>query len=290
MLVQHKVFEFPNCELVGDFVSGSPEWHEARRGSLGGSQVGAVLGVNQWESAYTCWLKVTGQISSDIKTSMSMRLGSKFEAPILEIFAEENGGQVYTTGTYRSTKATWQHANPDAIWVTDSGEQVLVEVKYSADFWSEPPRSYVAQVNWYMHILGLRRAVIVALCGSAYKEFWFDRNDFEIDVMLDRVNEFWSCVTEMRRPEFDGSESTYQSVREMNRDITTSVCDLNFGGVKLLEAKEAFDKAQAEFRLAQSVVLDGMGDAKYGVIEGVRVVARQQSSAGTPYLKFLKGK
>jgi hypothetical protein len=58
----------------------------------------------------------------------------------------------------------------------------------------------------------------------------------------------------------------------------------------LLEAKEAFDKAQSEFRLAQSVVLDGMGDAKYGVIEGVRVVARQQSSAGTPYLKFLKGK
>lgn len=287
--MEHKVFDFDTAELVGDFVNGSAAWHEARRGSLGGSQVGAVLGLNPWESPYTAWLKVTGQIESKITPSMSMRLGTKLEAPILEIFSEEHSGKVYTTGTYRHKIDTWKHANPDAIY--DAGDGLtVVEIKYSSDYWVEPPRHYVAQVNWYMHILGLQRAVIVALAGSLYKEFWIDYDPFAIEAMLERVNEFWACVTDLKRPEFDGSESTYQSVREMNRELIDEDCELGFGGVKLLEAKEAFDLAQSEFRLAQSTVLDGMGSAKYGVVEGVRVVTRQMSSAGVPFLRFAKGK
>jgi putative phage-type endonuclease len=290
MEIGKRLFEFTNCELVGDFVNGSPEWHAARKGSLGGSQIGAILGLNPWESPYTAWLKVTGQIPSEIKTSMAMRLGTKFETPILEIFAEDNPGVVFTTGTYRSLSHPWQHANPDAIHLAPDGRLSVVEVKYSGDYWSEPPRHYVAQINWYMYVLGLDRAVIVALAGSAYKEFWFERNDFEIEAMLERVNEFWDCVTSLKRPEFDGSESTYQSVREMNRGIDDEIVELGFGGVKLLEAKARFDEAQSEFRLAQSVILDGMGSAKYGEIEGVRVLSRQLSSSGVPFIKFVKGK
>ena len=286
--MEHKIFDF--AEVVGDFIPGSAEWHEARKGSLGGSQIGAVLGLNPWESPYTAWLKVTGQIESKITPSMSMRLGTKLEAPILEIFEEEHDGKVYTTGTYRHKVDTWKHANPDAIYEAPDGSLTVVEVKYSSDYWSEPPRHYVAQVNWYMHILGLKRAVIVALAGSSYKEFWIDYDEFAIESMLDRVNEFWSCVTHMVKPEFDGSESTYQSVRQMNRDVVDAECELGFGGVQLLEARKRFLDAQQELWLAQSKILDGMGDAKYGVIEGVCVLSRQVASSGLPFIKFLKGK
>jgi putative phage-type endonuclease len=291
MTVLSKIFAFPDAELVGDFVPGSPEWHEARKGSLGGSQIGAVLGLNPWESARTCFLKVTGQIPSDITPSMSMRLGTKLEAPILEIFQEEHPElQVFTTGTYRNIFNPWAHANPDAVGMTDNGELTIIEVKYSSEYWSEIPRHYVAQVNWYMWVTGVKRAIIVALCGSSYKEFVVEYDEFVIDSMLAQVKTFWLGVETGTPPDWDGSESTYQSMRELNKNLVDLEEDLGDLGMHLVLASSKVDEAQTHFNEMRSRVLDAMGDAKYGVVEGVRVCSRQQSSSGVPFLKIMKGK
>lgn len=289
-IVGHETPAFDCAVLLGDFVNGSQEWHDARQGSLGGSQVGAALGLNPWESAYTLWLKLTNQIDSMIPSSMSMRLGTKLEAPILEIFAEEHPElEVFTTGTYASKSEPWKHANLDGLF-RDGQEFGVVEVKYSAEFWNEPPKHYVAQVRWYMHILGLTRGVIVALCGSSYKEFWVDADEFEMSVLIQETTRFWESVRNLVQPAWDGSESTYQSVRQLNKGLTDDSVELGILGDALLSANAALNQAKLDYNLQASQVLAQLGDAKTGLFFGERICYRQNSSTGTPFLKIAKGK
>jgi len=52
--------------LLGDFINGSPEWHELRSqpGAIGGSQVAAICGFSAWESPLARYYKATGQIDA----------------------------------------------------------------------------------------------------------------------------------------------------------------------------------------------------------------------------------
>jgi predicted phage-related endonuclease len=219
-----------------------------------------------------------------------MRLGTKLETPILEVFAEEHPElRVFTTGTYEHYADPWKHANLDGLFEGEHGLGV-VEVKYSADFWTEVPKHYEYQVRWYMHILGLKRGVIVALCGSSYKEFWLEYDEFIEAAMLERLTEFWGCVLSHQQPEWDGSESTYQSVRQLNKDIVDNDVELGSLGSALLEMNTALADAKYDYNFYASQVLDLMGDAKNGLLNGQRICYRQNSSTGTPFLKIVKGK
>jgi hypothetical protein len=120
----------------------------------------------------TKWAKKTGKISDELKPSMSMRLGTKLEAPILEIFSEEHPElEIFTTGTWANKDKDWIRANPDGLYKKPDGTWGIIEIKFSRDYWSEVPQHYRAQVLWYMRAFGIREAVLVALAGSSYQEF-----------------------------------------------------------------------------------------------------------------------
>ena len=71
-----EINELQDAVLLGDFVNGSPEWHELRNqpGSIGGSEIAACSGLSQWESPITKWAKKTGQIPDEVEPNMSMKL------------------------------------------------------------------------------------------------------------------------------------------------------------------------------------------------------------------------
>jgi len=81
-----------SATLIGYLENGSEAWHSARNepGAIGGSEIGAIMGWNQWESAITKWAKKTGKIDDRLEPSHRMRFGTKFEEPILEIFQEDH--------------------------------------------------------------------------------------------------------------------------------------------------------------------------------------------------------
>ena len=87
-----EINELHDAVLLGDFANGSDEWHELRNqpGAVGGSDIAAIAGLSTWESAITKWAKKTGQIPDEVEPNMSMKLGTKLESPILELFADEH--------------------------------------------------------------------------------------------------------------------------------------------------------------------------------------------------------
>jgi len=281
------------AKLLGVFESGTSEWHEARADGIGGSEIGTLMGLNPWESAYSLWAKRLGLIPTEPLTSMAAKIGTKLEEPILELFATEHPElDVYVTGTYQHPEIPYLHANPDALaYDKENDEWIVIEVKTSRNYWYETPPQYVAQVQHYLNVLNLKRGMIVALVGMDYQEVSVPRDDFEISVANRTAAQWWKCLTEGTQPEWDGSESTYETVRKMHPAITDEEVEVD-GGHYLLLAQDKFEQAQKEFLTAKAAVMKEMGTAKHAFVEingeKFRIASRQAKGMGNPFLVINK--
>jgi putative phage-type endonuclease len=279
--------------LLGDFANGSQEWHDLRDepGAIGGSDIAPIAGLSQWESAITKWAKKTKQIPDEIQPNMSMRLGTKLEAPILEIFTEEHPElTVYETGTWANKENPWARSNPDGLYQLEDGSWGIVEVKFSRDYWTGVPQAYRAQVLWYMKVFGIRQAKLVALAGSSYQEYDIEWDEFEAQILWDAAIRFREAVLEMKMPYWDGSNSTLETIRALSPGITDSEADLDELGMHYINSVTEFEKANAKMTELKARVIQAMDGAKRGLIFGEHWLSLRSRAGGAPYLHQEKGK
>jgi putative phage-type endonuclease len=290
----HAPKTFNKAKLLGTFENGSPEWHEARADGIGGSEVGTILGLNPWESPFYLWASKTDNIPPKVLDSFAVKLGNYLEPVILDTILPDQhpDWEIFRTGTYQHPTIPYLHANPDALAKVD-GEWVVVEVKTSRNYWSEVPPAYRAQVMHYMNIMGIKRGVVIGLVGMDWVEHWVEFDEFESQVIEQKCAEFWKLVIDNEQPSYDGSESTYEAVREMHPDIDGTEVEID-GAHYLTLAQSKFDEAEAELRLAKSEVLAKMGTAQHCYIdyqgEKIRVASRQSRKGSRPFLIVHKAK
>lgn len=279
---------FNGAKLLGVFENGSPEWHEVRADGIGGSEVGTIMGLNRWESAYYLWLTKTGQLPQKKLDSFAVTLGNVLEPVVLEqlLPKQHPDWEIYYTGTYQHETIPYLHANPDAL-AKVNGEWVIVECKTSRNYWDEIQPAYIAQVMHYMNIMKVRRAVIVGLVAMDWVEFWIDFDQFEADVIEAQCARFWEKVVKMEKPEWDGSESTYNAMRELHPDIEDTEVEID-GGHQLVLAQRAYNEAEKELLKNKAEVMDLMGKAKHAYVEvdgeRIRIASRQAKGKGKPFL------
>lgn len=277
------------ASCLGDLEAGSPEWHMVRSRGIGGSEIGTILGLNPWESAYTLFHKRLGNIEDNIENNWSIRFGKAFEQPILELYAEEHPEeQIFNTGTYHNDKNLWMHANPDAL-AKVNGEWKIIEVKTARAGWTELPAHYEAQVMWYMAVTGIRQATVVAVAGMTYNEFHVKYDDFVGNLYIQKAFQFWEALTAERAPDWDGSKSTYETERRLHPDLEDSNSELPLEMWDELQTGLAnLSQVEGQVTKLKSKVLAIMGNSRYGHVNGKRVVSRQARSGGTPYLVINK--
>ena len=282
-----------SATLLGNFENGSEDWHSARNepGAIGGSDIGAIAGWNRWESAITKWAKKTGKIADTLIPSHRMRMGTKFEDDLLEIFQEDHPElEVLTTGTWASIAEPLNRANPDAIAIDENGELVLIEVKFAGDNMYEIPQSYKAQMQWYMGVLGIRRGVLVACAGSNYVELPIEFDAFEFDTLCLLADQFRRYVANDIMPDWDGSNSTYETIRAINPDIDTEASEeLGQLGIHLSNTFSELQEIEKKYKELQSRTLDAMGKAKWGTVDDKKIVYRTSRAGAQPYLAWKKG-
>ena len=282
------------AKLLGNFPSGSASWHELRADGIGGSEIGTILGLNPWESPFYLHASKTGKIPPKVLDSFAVKLGNILEPVMLnEIIPDQHPDwHLETVGTYQHPTLPFLHANPDAVALID-GEWVVVEIKTSRNYFSTLPPHYEAQTRHYMNVLGLKKAVVIGLIGMDYAEFWLEHDEFEAKVIEQKALEFWDMIVNDIAPDYDGAESTYQAVREINPEIDGGEVEID-GLHNLLIAQEAFEQAEAELRKQKAQVLSLMGKAQHAYIEHegqrFRVASRRVKGAGVPFLIVYKGK
>lgn len=293
-ITRHAPKRINNATLLHTAETGSDDWAFSRQYGIGGSEVSSILGLNEYKSAYTLWAERTGQIDPPVVDNLAVRFGREFEAPILKMWAEDHPEyEVFTTGTYSNNQYPFMQASPDALARhRETGHWVIVEVKTARYAWTETPPGYRAQVYHYMNVLNIHKSVIVAVAGWNWFEDWIDYDDFEGDAISLAVRRFWTLIQEGTAPDFDGADSTYETVRKMHPDIDPDL-EVEIDGLHLLALASAeFDAAKDKLNLAKSEVLNLMGNAKAAYIEvdGEKhvVATRQVRQDGVPFLVIKK--
>jgi len=288
-----EINELQDAVLLGDFANGSDEWHALRNepGAVGGSDIAAIAGLSTWESAITKWAKKTGQILDEVAPNMSMKLGTKLESPILELFADEHPElEIYETGTWANKDHEWARANLDGLYKDADGNWGIVEVKFSRDYWSGVPQSYRAQVLWYMRVFGIRQAKLVALAGSSYMEFDIEWDEFEAQTLWDAALRFRQACLDNEMPSWDGSNSTLETIRSLSPAIEDSEVDLDELGMHYLNSVQDAEVANKKMTDLKARVIKAMNGAKRGLVFGEHLLSLRSRAGGAPYLHHEKGK
>jgi len=279
-----------NAVSLGEFESGSPEWHELRNqpGVISGSEMGAVLSLSPWKSAYTLWAEKCGLVDLedfDSKRNVAMRVGQLVEPAIFQLFQEQHPDYVLrTVGTFSHKNYAWVHANPDGLGIDDDGVPFILEIKHSASYWDSVPEHYKAQVYWYMFVFGVRKAVFAVLNAGRYKEFEIIWDDFTWGVIWQRAEQFHQKVLDHVAPDWDGSDSTYETVRALSPDIENRNEELGQLGIELWKAHVAAKDAETELQKAKAITINALNGAKNGTIDGEIICTLSQRGAGKPYL------
>ena len=286
MEITQKIEALGFAKYLGTFEPGSPEWHNARKG-IGGSDVASVMDLNPWKSAYTLYCEKTGLIASTIEPSMPMKMGTAFEPVIRQLFQENNKEwlTIHETGTWASIEDPRSVANPDGIVEWADGSLGVLEIKFSRMYWDKLPENYNLQVQHYLWVLGLNRAIVVAVAGGDWKEFEVVRDDSLVETMKSRLQAFYGFLDTDTAPDYDGSESTYETVRELSEGLQEGEIELGSLWANLLQAKAESEYWETQFKAHKSAVLAFMDGTKYGLFQGDKVIALQARN-GKPFITF----
>ncbi len=277
--------------MLGDFTPADKEWHELRMKGITGTDVGAILGVSPFSSAYRIWAIKTGQIKDEVKQNQAMRLGQLLEPALLQLFKEEHPEMdVFEVGTYSHEGYPFMIANPDGLaWEGD--KLWIIEIKTSRKYWDEIPRHYIAQVLHYADVFSADGIKIVSYAGGNYQEWTVDFSDFEIEFQREAVREFWEDnISSGVEPSWDGSKATYEVIRELARPGDPEVsAELGYLGVQLANAQQESARVEAELRQLKSAALAQMGEAKFGMVsnegESYLVATKRQRGEGKVWLE-----
>ncbi len=196
------------------------EWLNDRLKGIGGSDAGAVLGLNPYKSAYTLWAEKTGRISSYVPDNEAMRQGRDLEDYVAKRFEEETGKKVRKSGfSYQSKEYPFMLANVDRLVVgEDAGLEckttsVLTKTKYDK---GDIPASYYAQCMHYMAVTGASRWYIaVLILNKGFYWYSIERNEEEIQNLIAAESDFWEMVTNNEEPIVDDSDSTSTTLEKL---------------------------------------------------------------------------
>lgn len=294
VFAKHSPKRFNNATLLHSSPTGSDDWAFSRQFGIGGSEVSSILGLNDYKSAFTLWAEKTGQITPDPVNNWAVRFGKEFELPILKMWAEDNPQyEVFLSGTYSDNHFPFMQASPDALAKNkETGEWVIVEIKTARYAWNKVPPGYRAQVFHYMNVLDVTKAVVVAVAGWNWFEEWIEWDAFEGSAQAFAVQNFWELVQNKTAPDFDGADSTYETVRKLHPDIDPDL-EVEIDGLHYLAlANSEFDAAKSKLNREKSEILSLMGRAKSAYIEvdGEKqtIVTRQARGDSAPYLVVKK--
>jgi len=216
------------AKQLGVWTTADPEWHELRatRGVVSGTMAGSISGLSKWESAVDLWEKKTGRVSSEIPQTESMYWGSRLESVILDEFQLRHESLTVLTdcGTWIGADE-WSLANPDGLVKLPDGSIRLLEIKTAAYpyGWNVPPegvtgdsedvpKHYQSQVQWYLRVLGLESATLVALFGgSKYREFTIHADPHWQNADYELAEMFRRAVLDDRKPDWPGAATRLET-------------------------------------------------------------------------------
>ena len=258
------------------------EWLESRRIGIGGSDVAAILGLNNYKTPLQVWEEKTNPQAKEVEVNAKMRAGIMLEHVVAQWFSEDTGLKVQKDNKIRVHKdIPFFIANVDRIIVSENGSGPgVLEVKttsgYIAKNWEagEVPLHYYAQLQHYLNVTGYKYGYIAVLIdGWDFKSFRYDRDEEFIKIMDEKLIEFWMKVETKIKPEPESDEDIKLLFPKSYEGLTVDATDETYKHYQILtQVKQEIKKLESqEEALTQSLKLV-MKDAESLYYNGQKIV------------------
>ncbi len=258
--------------------------------SLGGSDIGAILGLSKYRSAVDVWMEKTGKDIA-IRDSLPLRFGQ---------FAEEFVASEYALATGLSLanhdaavihpEYQFMHGhidrfvlNGDTPLIGEDGRITasrILECKTANPFtqseWGEAgsdqvPLSYLVQCVWYMMLTNIDRTDLAVLFGNTDFRIYEITRDLELEQMvMERAIGFWENHVLKDIPPPASSESDYKtlfgkSTVSKSVEAPAQTCELI---KKLKSLNEQVEQYEAQISQIKQSIMGQMQDAEVLTYQG----------------------
>lgn len=280
---------------------GSPDWLKV----MSASKVAAMLGLSPWQSRFSLWQLMAGNIDPEPDND-EFRRGHYLEPAIAQWFQDQHPNiNLKKSPSFAHPERPWQTASPDRL-ICHSGKRkphALLEIKTANNEWEwgqegtdEIPPGYLAQVLWQLDTTGLNTAYVAVL--SPYMEFRQYKvcaNEADAAYMRDECVKFMASLEAGKPPPVDDHDATYQAVRQLSPGLTDDIVDLDVDvASEYIQALTEYKRAEQAKTGATARVATAMGNAKVAKF-GTQTYARRQTkkqadgTPGTPYVVAARG-
>ncbi|MCH5256760.1 MAG: YqaJ viral recombinase family protein [Lachnospiraceae bacterium] len=195
------------------------EWCKLRKTGIGGSDAGAVCGLNPYSSPVKVYRDKTNAEVDEEEDNESIRQGHDLEDYVAQRFMEATGLKVRRSNyMYRSLAYPFMIADVDRLVVgEDAGLECKTVSAYNSDKWKDGdiPLHYIMQCYHYMAVTGKRAWYIAAaILGREFVWRKLEWDDAIISGLIETEKYFWNeHVMKNRMPDPDGSE-VYDEILE----------------------------------------------------------------------------
>lgn len=267
------------------------EWKELRKKGIGGSDAGAILGLNPYCSALQVWADKRGLIPEK-EDNEAMRLGRDLEEYVAQRFTEEMAKR----GEPKKVKNCnfvlchpeypWMMANVDRLIV---GESAGLECKTASPYnktdfeGNNVPEQYYCQCQHYMAVTGARKWYLAILqFGKEPFIFEIKRNDDEIAALIELEKRFWEeNVVNGIEPAVDGSEGARKVLStlypEGREEIEIDVSPFHRNMREIVQWKAEIKELESKIEKSSQEIQQYMQDAAVGFSDAYKVTWRNQS-------------
>lgn len=209
------------------------KWLNLRTTGIGGSDAGAIMGMNKYSTPLSVYIQKTTPIEDLQKVSNdSIKWGKMAEAAIRDGIAKDLKIKIEpVAGMFTSVKYPFMNANLDGLAYVENpkeldgkiisglgGVEIKTATERNTEFSDdEVPDSYYCQVQHYMAVTGLNWFILAVLIGKVDGHVYvIPRNEEFINRLIEKESYFWfENVLKHEMPAPTGNERESEALNSL---------------------------------------------------------------------------
>ena len=255
---------------------------------LGGSDIGAILGLSKYRSAVDVWMEKTGKTFSQ-KDSLPLRFGQFAEDFVAREYALATGyALVKQEKAMIHPQYAYMQGHIDRLVIEEGGALMnaqgqarrILECKTANPFaqsdWGEigtdqVPLAYLVQCAWYMMLCNIDQTDLAVLFVNADFRIYAIQRDAELEQMIfERAIDFWENHVVKDLPPKAVSELDYQQLFRQSSPSKTVEADSETAELiqKIRDLNQHIEQFETQVSQMKQGIMEKMQDSEVITLHG----------------------
>lgn len=257
-------------------------WLELRKGGIGSSEVGTILGLNKWQTPYQLW-RIKRGLDPAPQENFAMRAGHYLEDAVSLFYRDATGKEIIkaSAGDWLivNNERPYLRVSPDrTYWIPGlpktARNKGIVECKTTQmDVDGDSlPQHWFCQLQYQLGVAELEQGAIAWLtagCEFGYRDLSFDKEFYEW--MIEEVTRFWmdNIVGGAEPIAINVEDVLLKSPRHVDGKTITADDAMLADCAELKEIREELATLDMRKKEIEASIKMAMGDAEAVVMSGV---------------------